>query len=249
MKIIILGSGTAIPHKDHSPAGILLIQENQLLMLDIGPGSLAKLEKAGYSYHQLDYLFLTHLHPDHTLDLATLLQVFDSNPDSQRTRPFFVFGCKGTKNFIDKLLELYPEITPQKYPISIEEVEHDEVTVFGLKIISALSGHTQSSVSYSLQNSEHKLIYSGDASADGELPTLSENADVLICECSFPSGWISNDHLNADSVGQIAKRANVKSLIITHRYPPALNIDIEKQIRRYYQGSLALASDGYCFHL
>ncbi len=54
----------------------------------------------------------------------------------------------------------------------------------------------------------------------------------------LPSGWISNDHLNADSVGQIANSANVKSLIITHRYPPALNVDIERQIRRYYKGSL-----------
>jgi len=249
MKIIILGSGTAIPNKDQSPAGILINHENQLLMLDIGPGSLARLEKAGYSYHQLDYLFLTHLHPDHTLDLATLLQVFASAPDSQRTRPFYVIGCKGTKNFVIKLLELYPDITPQKYPISIEEVEHDEVTVFGLKIVSALSGHTHRSVAYSLQNSEHKLVYSGDASADGELATLSENADALICECSFPSGWISNDHLNADSVGQIANSANVKSLIITHRYPPALNVDIERQIRRYYKGSLILASDGFYFHL
>lgn len=249
MKIIILGSGTAIPNKDQSPAGILINHENQLLMLDIGPGSLARLEKAGYSYHQLDYLFLTHLHPDHTLDLATLLQVFDSAPDSQRTHPFFVIGCKGTKNFVNKLLELYPEITAQKYSIRIKEVEHDEVTVFGLKIVSALSGHTQSSVAYSLQNSEHKLVYSGDAAADGELATLSENADALICECSFPSGWISNDHLNADSVGQIANSANVKSLIITHRYPPALNVDIERQIRRYYKGSLILASDGFCFHL
>lgn len=249
MKIIILGSGTAIPHKDHSPAGILINHENQLLMLDIGPGSLARLEKAGYSYHQLDYLFLTHLHPDHTLDLATLLQVFDSDPDSQRTHPFNVIGCNGTKKFFKSLFELYPDITPQKYPINIKEVEHDEVTVFGLKIVSALSGHTQSSVSYSLQNSEYKLVYSGDASANGELATLSENADALICECSFPSGWISSDHLNADTAGQIAKSANVKSLIITHRYPPALNIDIEKQIRRCYQGLLVLASDGYSFYL
>lgn len=249
MKIIILGSGTAIPHKGHSPAGILINQENQLLMLDIGPGSLTRLEKAGYSYHQLDYLFLTHLHPDHTLDLATLLQVFDSDPDSQRTHSFNVIGCNGTKKFFKSLLELYPDITPQKYPVNIKEVEHDEVTVFGLKILSALSGHTQSSISYSIQNSEHKLVYSGDASANGELAILSENADALICECSFPSGFISRDHLNADTVGQIAKSANVKSLIITHQYPPALNTDIEKQIRRYYQGSLVLASDGYSFHL
>jgi ribonuclease BN (tRNA processing enzyme) len=245
MEIIILGSGTAVPVKDHSPAGILIIHEGHPVLLDIGPGTLTRLLPTGISFDHLIFLLSTHLHPDHTLDLATLLQVFDSAPDSRRISPFTIIGCKGTKDFVDRLLILYPEITPQTYALNIQEVFRDEFNMFGLKVKSAPTGHTPYSVSYRLQNQNYRIVYSGDATPQGDLITLAADADILICECSFPSGWESKDHLNADSLGKIASEANVKSLIVTHCYPPALNIDLEKQIRHHYKGLIHLAVDGY----
>ncbi len=245
MEIIILGSGTAMPLKDHSPAGILIIHKDHPMLLDIGPGTLTRLLPTGISFDQLDFLLSTHLHPDHTLDLATLLQVFDSAPDSRRISPFTIIGCKGTKDFVDRLLLLFPEITPQTYTLKIQEVFQDEFNLFGLNVKSAPTGHTPYSVAYSLQNHKYKIAYSGDAAPQGDLITLAADADILICECSFPSGWESNEHLNADSLGKIVSEAGVKSLIVTHCYPPALNIDLEKQIRHHYKGPIHLALDGY----
>jgi ribonuclease BN (tRNA processing enzyme) len=249
MEIVILGSGTALPVKDHSPAGIMIKHEGHHILLDIGPGTLTRLLQVGITFDQLDFLLSTHLHPDHTLDLATLLQIFDSAPDSRRTLPFSIIGCKGTKDFIDRLFTLYPEITPQTYTLKIQEVFQDEFNLFGLKVKSAPTSHTPYSVAYSLQDQKHKIVYSGDAAPQSELVTLASDADILISECSFPSGWESNEHLNADSLGIIASQARVKSLIVTHRYPPALNIDLEKQIRLHYKGSIHLALDGYRINL
>jgi ribonuclease BN (tRNA processing enzyme) len=249
MEIIILGSGTAMPVQNHSPAGIMINHDGHPILLDIGPGTLTRLLPTGFSFNQLDFLLLSHLHPDHTLDLATLLQVFDSAPDSRRTRPFSIIGCKGTKDFIDRLITLYPEITPQTYSLTIQEVFHDEFNLFGLKVKSAPTGHTPYSVAYSLQDQKHKIVYSGDAAPQGELVTLAADADILISECSFPSGWESIEHLNADTLGKIASQARIKSLIVTHRYPPALNIDLEKQIYQHYKGSIHLAEDGYRVNL
>lgn len=249
MEIVILGSGTAIPSKDHSPAGIVVIQDGHPILLDIGPGTLTRLAQAGITFDKLDFLLLSHFHPDHTLDLATLLQVFDSSPDSRRTRPFSIIGGHGIDDFIERLLCLYPEITPQTYQINKQEVFRDEFTIYDLKVKSAPTRHTLHSVAYSIQNPNHKLVYSGDAAPHGELVALAENADILICECSFPGGWVSSDHLNADSVGIIANQAAVKTLIITHCYPPSLNVDLEKQIRQNYKGKIILASDGYHINL
>jgi ribonuclease BN (tRNA processing enzyme) len=66
----------------------------------------------------------------------------------------------------------------------------------------------------------------------------------LICECSFPAGWETEEHLTADSVSRIAEEARVKSLVITHCYPPALDIDLIGQIRSHYNGQVQLAMDG-----
>jgi ribonuclease BN (tRNA processing enzyme) len=245
MEIIILGSGTSIPTKDHSPAGIVIIQEGHPFLLDIGPGTLTRLAQAGFNFDKLDFLLLSHFHPDHTLDLATLLQVFDSSPESQRARPFSIIGGRGLKDFLERMLSLYPEIKPQTYQINKQEVFRDEFSLYGLKIQSAPTQHTGQSVAYSIQENNHKLVYSGDAAPGGELTSLAINADILICECSFPGGWVTTDHLNADSVGEIAHTAAVKTLIVTHCYPPALQVNLKEQIRQHYKGKIILANDGF----
>jgi ribonuclease BN (tRNA processing enzyme) len=249
MEIIILGSGTSIPTKNHSPAGIVVIHEGHPFLLDIGPGTLTRLAQAGISIDKLDYLLLSHFHPDHTLDLATLLQVFDSSPKSQRSRPFSIFGGRGLEGFIERMLSLYPEIKPQNYQINKQEVFRDELTIYGLKIQSAPTMHTGQSVAYSIQEKNHKLVYSGDAAPEGELTSLAMNADILICECSFPGGWASTDHLNADSVGLIAHKTAVNTLVITHCYPPALQVNLKEQIQQHYKGKIILAEDGYRMNL
>jgi len=88
------------------------------------------------------------------------------------------------------------------------------------------------------------MVYSGDASPLGDLARLAAGADMLISECSFPSGWETEDHLNADSLGKIAQQAGVKALVVVHVYPPALAIDLIGQIRKHYQGPAQLGIDG-----
>jgi ribonuclease BN (tRNA processing enzyme) len=244
MDIFFLGTGTAIPTKQHSPAGLIVIADGQRVLLDIGPGTLTRLDLAGITYDQIDHILLTHFHPDHTLDLATLLQVFSSAPNATRTTPFSITGGLATKDFIQRMLKLYPDITPQAYNLQVRQVYRDEFSIGKLKVQSAPTGHTPESVAYRLDDVEHSMVYSGDATHSGELARLADGADLLICECSFPAGWETEDHLNADTVGAIAQQAGVKSLVITHFYPAALAVDLIGQIRCHYNGKVQLAIDG-----
>ena len=50
--------------------------------------------------------------------------------------------------------------------------------------------------------------------------------------------------MNAGTLGKMAEKSQVKKLIVTHLYPPALQVDIYSQIRKYYPGPLIIASDG-----
>jgi len=244
MDIFLLGTGTAIPTKQHSPASLIVIADGQRVLLDIGPGSLTRLNLAGITYDQIDHVLLTHFHPDHTLDLATLLQVFSSAPNARRTKPLSITGCLSTEDFIQRMLKLYPDIAPQTYELKVRQVYRDEFSIGKLKVQSAPTGHTSESVAYRLDDSEHSMVYSGDATYLGELAQLADGVDLLICECSFPAGWETEDHLNADAVGVIAQQAGVKSLVVTHFYPPALAVDLIGQIRSHYTGKVQLAIDG-----
>ena len=73
MQLTILGSGTGVPLPQRSPAGVLVQIGATPLLFDLGPGTIPRLNAVGVSYRDLEHVFLTHLHPDHTLDLVMLL--------------------------------------------------------------------------------------------------------------------------------------------------------------------------------
>jgi len=245
MEIILLGTGTAIPIQKHSPSGLIVkAGGEECLLFDIGPGTLSRLHLAGVEYDQIDHLLISHLHPDHTLDLATLLLVFNYAPNAERTSPFPVTGCRGLEGFYKRMVNLYPEIAPLSYELQLHQVYQDEFSIGKLKVKCAPTGHTPESVAYRLEDGNRSMVYSGDAAPRGELARLAEGADILISECSFPSGWETEDHLNADTLGEIAQQAGVKSLVVVHSYPPALTVDLIGQIRKYYHGEVQLAVDG-----
>jgi ribonuclease BN (tRNA processing enzyme) len=244
MEIFFLGTGTSIPHSQHSPAGLAIRAAQCTLLFDIGPGTLGRLHAAGIPYDRVDQLLLTHLHPDHTLDLATLLLAFNYAPGAERTAPFPLTGGRDLPEFLDRLVTLYPEVAPVGFDLQLRQAYRDEWKIDGLDLRCAPTGHTENSVGYCVDDGQHRVVYSGDASPRGELAQLAARADLLVTECSFPSGWQTEDHLNADTVGDIAQQADVKALIITHCYPPALAVDLVSQIGRRYRGDVRLAYDG-----
>jgi ribonuclease BN (tRNA processing enzyme) len=244
MEICLLGTGTAVPIQQHSPSGLIVKADGQCLLFDIGPGTLGRLHLAEVDYDQINHLLLSHFHPDHTLDLATLLLVFNYAPGAERTIPFPITGCRGLEEFYKRMVDLYPEIAPAGYKLQLHEVYQDEFSIGKLKIKCAPTAHTPDSVAYRLEEGTRSIVYSGDATLRGELVQLAEGADVLISECSFPSGWETQDHLNADTLAEIAQRARVKSLILVHSYPPALAVDLVGQIREHYRGKVQMGVDG-----
>jgi ribonuclease BN (tRNA processing enzyme) len=244
MEIFLLGTGTAIPVNQHSPAGLIVVADKKRLLMDIGPGTLTRLGQTGISYDQIDQLLLTHFHPDHTLDLATLLLVFNYAPGASRTLPFTITSCNGIEGFLENMYTLYPDLPPLGYKLNLHPVYREEFSIGNIKIRSAPTGHTPQSVAYRMEYGGRSVVYSGDATSHGELVSLATGADLLISECSFPAGWETEDHLNAESLGVLASQAGVKSLLVTHCYPPALAVDLVAQIREHYSGEVQLAMDG-----
>ncbi len=244
MDVFLLGTGTAIPIESHSPSGMVVKAAGLNLLLDIGPGTLGRLRLAGLDCGGIDHLLLTHLHPDHTLDLATLLLVYNYAPNAERTAPFSITGCRGLQDFLKRMIDLYPEVAPVSFLLQLREVREESITIGSLNVTVAPTGHTPDSIAYRLDDGAHSFVYSGDCAPTGDLARLAEGADLLVSECSFPSGWNTEDHLTPDTLGEIARGAGVKSLIATHTYPPAQAVDLVSQIHRHYAGPVQVGVDG-----
>ncbi|MCZ7626508.1 MAG: MBL fold metallo-hydrolase [Candidatus Methylomirabilis sp.] len=73
MQLTILGSGTAIPSLTRGSPGLLIEVAGSSLLCDGGAGTRPRPLRAGIVATELDRVFYTHLHPDHTGDLVPLL--------------------------------------------------------------------------------------------------------------------------------------------------------------------------------
>jgi len=90
MKLTILGSGTCIPNKKRGSSGYLLETSVSKMLLDCGSGTTWKLEQIGINYLEIDHIFFSHIHPDHTGDLVPFLFATKYSHNKKREKPLFL---------------------------------------------------------------------------------------------------------------------------------------------------------------
>ncbi|MFW6114867.1 MAG: MBL fold metallo-hydrolase [Thermodesulfobacteriota bacterium] len=248
MEIIILGSGTTVPLADRASPSIVLFIGSVFILLDIGPGTVRQLAVAGLTHEDIDYLAISHFHPDHTSDLIHLIFATRYPPALKKRKPFTIIGPRGLSSFLEGLKGPYG--TWLDLPAGLMEIqeletdEKDRKRFNGFNLISAPVRHTPQSIGYRIEDSSgNSLVYSGDTGYCSEIVDLAEDADLLILESSFPEGREAEGHLTPSQAGEIAARSGAKKLVLTHFYPECLGSDIELQCRKTYQGDLILATD------
>lgn len=239
MQLTVLGSGTAFPVVNRSPAGYFLQMGDEKLVLDMGPGTLWRLLAIGINHLDIEKVLISHLHSDHVLDLITLLQA--SSPE--RKKPLELIGCVGLEDFLAKQISIF-DVAPEDFVVNITEVGvKRSVYSFGV-LETELTGHTPNSLAFRIESGGKAFVYSGDAIETSQLSRLAREADVFVCECSYPRGWETRVHVTADGAGRMAAAANVRHLVLTHLYPPALAADIRQQAGEIFAGDITVAKDG-----
>lgn len=224
LRVTVLGSGNPWVTRAQS-CGSILVEvgnpERDLLVFDLGSGSLANFAGLGLPVNALDKVFITHLHADHTSDLITL---FGSYRKSGRVdRGVRVWGPSGseprfgTKHFVDGIREACQwdsESTrsihaPESFDLAVEEfdfsrtqVVHDAngVTITAFPVVHALSG----AVGYRIDFAGLTVAHSGDTRPGWPLVRACEGGvDLLIHEC-FPTA-----EMIASSMNMPIERASV----------------------------------------
>ena len=248
MKIIILGSGTAIPMNDRGSPSLALFVDHSPILFDMGPGTLGRMARLGIGPEKIEKIFFTHFHPDHTADLIHFLFAC-RNPDVLKRRsPFRVWGPSGLDNFIKALQTAYPDwldFPPDTMRIEeLSSTENSEQNHGHYSIRTAPTQHTPQSLAYRIENNSGKtVVISGDTGFSEPVIQLAKGADVLILEAAFPDDCPVEGHLTPSMAGRMASLAGVKRLVLTHFYPKCLKTDIAAQCRRTWHGELTLAED------
>ena len=100
MRVTILGSGTPRPDINRFSQSILIEVDGEKLLFDAGRGSAIRLSQARVNIGDINNIFLTHLHSDHTLGIPDMIM---TGWIYQRNEVLNIYGPSGTKNFIDNI--------------------------------------------------------------------------------------------------------------------------------------------------
>lgn len=252
--VTILGSGTIVPSLHRSSCSVLMETGGVKLLFDSGPGTMRRLLRADTTIFDISSVFYSHLHPDHTGELVPLIFALKYPDSSQRKMPLNIIAGKGFSDFFAGLEKVYGDwirLAPGMMRIMERDItKRDEFDIDGICVTSMPVDHMDISLAYRITGrTGASVVYSGDTGYCETLVDLAMNADLLICECSFPDGLEVPGHLTPSLAGKIAQRAQVKKMVLTHFYPECDKVDIVRECRKTYSGDVVIAEDLMRFEL
>ncbi len=246
--VTILGSGTCVPSLRRSACSVLMQIGTTRLLFDTGPGTMRRLLEAETTIFDLDYILYSHFHPDHTAEFVPLIFATKYPDANRRKLPLTIIAARGWTEFFRGLKAVYgPWLELGDGLLRFRELNNQsndfkKFSNFTLQSIPV--EHNPESIAYRVTSSDgSSVVYSGDTDYSSNLIELAQGADLLICESALPDSKKVNGHLTPSAAGEIAARAGVHKLVLTHFYPDCENVDFRQQCRKTYNGPLLLAED------
>lgn len=246
--VTILGSGTCVPSLKRSSCSLLMAVGDSKLLFDSGPGTMRRLLEAGTAIFDISHIFYSHFHPDHSGEFVPFLFATKYPNKQQRKNTLTVTGGTGFLDFYSRLKSAYGQwIELEPGLLTLVELDHqkpDSNQFQDFSVESAPMSHNEESIAFRISSPDgSSVVYSGDTDYNENLIELAGDADLLICESAVPDDLRVNGHLTPSLAGEIATRAGVRKLVLTHFYPECDHADIQQECRKTYDGPLILAED------
>ena len=250
-KLTILGTGTFLINKDRSASAYLLELDDKKILIDCGPGTLIRLSQAGINLKDIDYIFITHFHADHTSDLFALFMNYrltDQFSGGNITKCPQIFGPKGIYKFLLKFSKSYQLPTVEGWGkmkffdvMTQQKIENIVVEAFRVNHIAA--GVATKGYAYRFIIGDKIIAFSGDSVKCSGVKKACKNADIFVCDTSYAKGKHNLAHMDTIDIGNIAKKNHVKKVILSHLYPQTDDIDLVSEVKENFSGEVLRAKD------
>ncbi|WP_198679979.1 Lcl domain-containing protein [Aureibaculum luteum] len=266
----IIGSGSPKFNTERSGPSVLISYKNTQILVDMGNGTQANLNKINTKIKDIDGILFTHHHLDHNEEFAPIF--IHSILGGNKT---IIAGPKQTTSIIDNILEIYEEDIAYRLSKSgrtISDVKsnftaknltgNNTFSIGAITVTYAPVNHTIATLAYRFDVGNESIVISGDLTYSKSLPNLAKNADYLIMDSggAIELGAKKNDkkskhddnnkktkqkaHVNLTESSQMAKEANVNNLVLTHFVFTTIDEEATTaEIRKNYLGTVIYGED------
>jgi len=250
MKLVVLGSGTSIPHPKRTSAAYWLeTTRGTRMLLDAGADAPHRMAQENLDWPNLDIVWISHYHWDHFAGLLALLFGMKWAPQTQnRTAKLTILGGGGLRQTLEQINAANSfKLLDQSFPVDIREINsEDEIRLTGDVSARAMrTPHTKESLALRLTDVDGKsLVYTSDTGFANELIPFCTGANLLLLECSFRRTKPLETHLELAEAMKIAAASAPENLVLTHLYPEWDQFNIVDEAKHIWPGRTIEATDG-----
>jgi ribonuclease BN (tRNA processing enzyme) len=227
MRLTVLGAGPAYTDRDGASGASYLVSEGDThILLDLGQGSFPRIFRH-VRPTDLAAVVVSHLHPDHFIDLVPLRHYL--RYEFEPPRRLRVLGPTDLAQRLDAL-HAEPGFTAQA--LDTERLGEEPRRIGTLSVMARLVTHDDES--YALRVAAGVaaglaagfepgvggpgLVYSGDCGRAEDIAPLVRPGDTLLAEVSFGPGPVPRGvlHLDGPAVGRLAAATSAGHVLLTH---------------------------------
>ncbi len=272
--VVLLGTGTPNADPERSGPSVAIVVGNRSYLVDAGPGLVRRAATAAQKYGiealtapNLDMVFLTHLHSDHTVGLPDLLL---TPWVLERRAPLRVFGPPGTEAMMDHLSAAYQldirNRTDGREPANrtgfvAHTTEIDSGLVYQDSLVRVRAYRVPHgdwadgmALAYRFETADRVIVVSGDTGPSDVIIRACAGCDVLVHEV-YSAGRLAlrapewqryhqRAHTSAPELADVASRARPNLLVLYHQlYWGASDEELLAELTAAYSGRVVSGRD------
>ena len=201
IQLTCLGSGAAL--SDGRQWNSLFIDGR--ILLDLPPTAVVELQRLSLDLIDIDVIFISHLHADHTFGLPFLLLEYCVR--RTRKRPLHIVGPTGIEERTKTLCELaWPDLRaaglePHIPVVYVEVTEDGDYRAGDLAFTAVRMEHfALAAFGYRFAYKGRQIAYTGDTADCVQLDRLLDGADIAILEWTHPTQSSDPGHMDAAAI-------------------------------------------------